>query len=262
MDLQLTGKRVLVTGASRGIGLEIVRAFTAEGAEVVASARRSTPELDATGATFVPADLSTPDGPRRLAGAVLSADPRLDVLVNNAGGGSISDEDFDDPFGGGDEAWASTFALNFDSVVRLTRATLPALAAARGAVVSIGSEAARRETGEPMHYSAAKAALHRFSRGLAERVAPSGVRVNVVSPAGVHTPLLTSQDGYGGQLAARFGVDLETFVAAMPKQAGMLTDGLIHPSEIARTVLLLASPAMSSAIGQIWGVHGGADKAA
>ncbi|GAB7039515.1 MULTISPECIES: SDR family NAD(P)-dependent oxidoreductase [Catenuloplanes] len=76
MDLQLAGKRVLVTGASKGLGLGLVRAFTDEGAKVVAVARRSTPELDATGATFVAADLTRPDGPRRAVETALEADPR------------------------------------------------------------------------------------------------------------------------------------------------------------------------------------------
>lgn len=87
MDLHLTGHRVLVTGASKGIGLEIVRAYLAEGAHVVAAARRSTPELDATDAEFVAADLAITHGPRDLVAAVLDRDPRLDILVNNAGGG-------------------------------------------------------------------------------------------------------------------------------------------------------------------------------
>jgi len=262
MDLQLTGKRVLVTGASRGIGLAIVRAFQEEGAEVVATARRSTPELDATGATFVAADLAAPDGPRTLVDAVVAADPRLDVLVNNAGGGSMPDEAFDDLFNGGDDVWAQAFALNFDAVVRMTRAAMPALLEARGAVVSISSDSARRVASEPLHYAAAKAALNRFSRGLAERVGPSGVRVNVVTPSGTRTPLIVSEDGFGAQWASHMGIDVDTFATAMPKQGGMLTGTLIEPAEIARAVLLLASPTMPSAIGQNWSVDAGATKIA
>lgn len=260
MDLQLAGKRVLVTGASRGIGLAIVRAFRTEGASVTATARRGTPELEATGATFVPADLTTAQGPRRMVDAVLAADPRLDVLVNNAGGGVPSEEAFGDPLDGGDDDWAAAFALNLDAAVRTTRAALPALARTRGAVVNISSDSSRRPGAAPLPYSAAKAALNAFTRGLAERMAASGVRINVVSPSATRTDLLAGEGGYGAQLAAGLGVDHDTLVASMPKQTGMLTDTLIDPAEIARAVLLLASPTMPSAIGENWAVDAGATK--
>jgi hypothetical protein len=90
-----------VTGASKGIGLAIVRTFRAEGASVTATDRRSTPELEATGATFVPADLATADGPRHMIDVVLAANPRLDVLVNNAGDDLMVEEAFGDPLDGG-----------------------------------------------------------------------------------------------------------------------------------------------------------------
>src|SRR3954454_4645238 len=88
MDLGLTGKRALVTGASKGIGLAIVRSLVREGATVVAAARRSTPELDelveAGSTQFIAADLSTPEGPGELVAAALAGGP-LDILVNNVG---------------------------------------------------------------------------------------------------------------------------------------------------------------------------------
>lgn len=260
MDLQLAGKHVLVTGASKGIGLAIVRAFRAEGASVIASARRSTPELEATGATFVPADLATTDGPRHLVDAALAAVPRLDVLVNNAGGGEPPEAAFTDPFDGGADVWAAAFALNLGAAVETTRAALPALVEARGAVVNISSDSARRPWTTPLPYSAAKAALNAFSRALAERTAESGVRVNVVTPSSTRTPMMVGEDGFGAKLAANLGIDHDTFVAAMPEQNGMLTKTLIDPDEIARAVLLLASPTMPSAIGANWAVDAGATK--
>jgi NAD(P)-dependent dehydrogenase (short-subunit alcohol dehydrogenase family) len=260
MDLQLTGKRVLVTGASKGIGLAIVRAFRAERASVTATARRSTPELEATGATFIPSDLATTDGPRRMVDAALAAEPRLDVLVNNAGGGVMPEEAFGDPLNGGDDVWSAGFALNLDAAVRTIRAALPALVEARGAVVNISSDASRRPGAAPLPYSAAKAALNAFTRGLAERMAASGVRVNAVTPSATRTSMIASPDGFGAQLAASLGVDHDTLVASMPKQTGMLTDTLIDPAEIARAVVLLASPTMPSAIGENWAVDAGATK--
>ena len=127
MELNLAGKHVLVTGASKGIGLATVKAFLAEGATVTAVSRRSTPELDATGATFLSTDLSTFDGPAQMVETVLATEPRLDVLVNNAGGGDLQDGMLTDPFGGGNDIWEQTFALNLYAAVRATRAALPAL---------------------------------------------------------------------------------------------------------------------------------------
>jgi len=260
MDLHLSGKRVLVTGASRGIGLAIVRAFEAEGAEVVAVSRRSTPELEATGAVFVAADLSAPDGPRRMVETVLAAGPRLDVLVNNAGGGTMREGSFADPLEGSDDDWAEVFALNLHGAVRTTRAALPALIAARGAVVNISSDSARRPGAAPLPYATAKAALNAFSRGLAEKVATQGVRINVVTPSGTRTSLLEGADGFGAQLAGALGIDHGALLKALPEQGGMLTGELIDPDEIARAVLLLASPTMPSVIGANWAVDAGAIK--
>ena len=263
MDLRLSGKRVLVTGASRGIGLATVQAFVAEGAMVTGVARQSSDELEATGATFVAADLATPDGPRRMVESVLAADRRLDVLVNNAGGGVMSSlEAFADLFDGGEDDWTAAFALNLYSAVRTTRAALPALISARGAVINISSDSARRPAAAPLHYSSAKAALNSFSRGLAEKVAGAGVRVNTVTPSGTRTAMMVGKDGFGAQVASVMGVDQQTFLQEMPRQGGMLTGELIEPSEIARAVLLLASPTMPSAIGSNWTVDAGSIKTA
>lgn len=260
MDLDLDGKRVLVTGASKGIGLAIVKAFRAEGAEVVAVSRKTTSELEATGATFVSADLAEPDAPQRMVESVLELDPHLDVLVNNVGGGDPSAETLADPFGGAADVWASVFALNLGAAVETTRAVLPALTRSRGAVVSISSQNARDPRRVPVSYSAAKAALNAFSRGLAELVAESGVRVNVVTPAGTRTHAWTSEDGIGAELAARMGLDQDALLAMLPQHAEMVTGALIDPAEIARAVLLLASPTMPSAVGSNWAVDGGALK--
>ncbi|WP_432564818.1 SDR family NAD(P)-dependent oxidoreductase [Kineococcus sp. SYSU DK003] len=261
MDLRLTDRRVLVTGASRGIGLAIVQAFQAEGADVVATSRNSTPELDDTGVQFFAADLATPDGPRELLEAVLSADSRLDVLVNNAGGGSGTPDALTDPFGGTDAQWAQMLDLNLLAAVRTTRAALPALLTAGGAVVNVSSDSARRPGGA-LSYSTAKAALSAFSRGLAEAVGPRGVRVNVVSPSATLTPLIAGEDGIARLIATASGVDHDAVLANFPQQTGMLTGRFIDPAEIARAVVLLASPTMPSAVGQNWGVDAGAVKVA
>lgn len=87
MDLQLNGKAALITGASRGIGLAVVRALVAEGVRVVAAARTPTPELKSTGATCVAVDLSDPASAERLVTEAVTELGAIDVLVNNVGGG-------------------------------------------------------------------------------------------------------------------------------------------------------------------------------
>lgn len=262
MDLQLAGKRVLVTGASKGIGLATVQAFVSEGATVVGASRSRSAGFDATGATFLQADLSTADGPRRLVEAVLDADPRLDVLVNNAGGGDMPAEAFNDLLNGDEDLWDLSLALNLRSVVRVTRAALPAVLRARGAIVNVSSIGGRTMTGDPLHYKVAKAGINMFSRGLAEKVGPSGVRVNVVSPAVTRSNLTAGKSGYLATVAAAMGIDHADMLAALPERTGMITGRITEPDEIARAILVLSSPAMPSLVGTNLSIDGGAIKVA
>ncbi|MEJ2860730.1 SDR family NAD(P)-dependent oxidoreductase [Actinomycetospora flava] len=261
MDLQLTGKRVLVTGASRGIGLAIVRAFRDEGASVVAAARRSTPELDATGAEFVAADLATPHGPQELVDAALAADPRLDVLVNNVGGGDrVGNLVFGETT---DEEWHEALELNLMAPVRITRAALPALRASRGAVVSVSSDSAltprQGAVGTPIAYPTAKAALNATMKALSVEEGAQGVRVNTISPGATRTSLWDGE--VGAAFAAAAGVSREDLLAALPAQAGLITGRWITPEEIAASVVFLASPLSASTIGANVLVDAGAKRA-
>lgn len=261
MDLQLAGKRVLVTGASKGIGLATVQAFVAEGAVVVGASRSRTPEFDATGAVFVAADLGERDGPRRMIETALEADPRLDVLVNNVGGGEMPAEAFGDPLDGDEDVWDLSLALNLRATVRTIRAALPALVEARGAIVNVSSTTARTVTSSPLHYSAGKAALNSFSRNLAERLAALGVRVNTVTPGTTRTYLTTGEDGFLARVSAFTGVDRAALLAGQVEQTGMLTGAATEPDEIARAILLQCSPAMPSLVGTNLMVDGGSYKA-
>jgi NAD(P)-dependent dehydrogenase (short-subunit alcohol dehydrogenase family) len=118
MDLGLTGKRALVTGASKGIGLAVARSLVREGAMVVAAARRSTPELDELvaggGAQFIAADLSRPEGPGELVVAALAGGP-LDILVNNVGAVNPRLAGF---LSITDEEWLASLNLSFMAGVR------------------------------------------------------------------------------------------------------------------------------------------------
>ncbi|HLJ99694.1 MAG TPA: SDR family NAD(P)-dependent oxidoreductase, partial [Streptosporangiaceae bacterium] len=124
MDLQLSGKTAIVTGASRGIGLAVTRALIGEGARVVAAAREGADQLREVGAVPVIADLTAPDGPASVIEAAARTFGKLDILVNNVGavrprtGGfaSVTAQD-----------WTATLAVNFLAAVHVTRLALPLL---------------------------------------------------------------------------------------------------------------------------------------
>lgn len=185
LSKEFTGRRALVTGGTRGIGAAIAQRLLDAGAEVVVAAR-SRSDITPAAATFISGDVSTSEGAKAIAAEALAALGGLDILVNNAGGTRAF------PEGSAtipDEEWQNDLALNLLSAVRLTNAVLPALRASKAAaIVNISSTAATMPFGPTAHYGAAKAALDAYSRTLAVELAPSGVRVNVVSPGPVSTP--------------------------------------------------------------------------
>jgi NAD(P)-dependent dehydrogenase (short-subunit alcohol dehydrogenase family) len=137
MDLHLTDKIAVVTGASKGIGLSITKAFVAEGALVVAGAR-STGALEGLDrVTPVALDLGAPEGPARLVERALAAHGRVDVLVNNVGGVRLRLEGF---LGTSDAEFEWAMQMNFFAALRATRAALPPmLKQGKGAIVNIAT---------------------------------------------------------------------------------------------------------------------------
>src|SRR3954447_25709486 len=237
MELGLTGKLAVVTGASKGIGLAITRALVAEGATVVAGSRGSSPELqELTGVRSVQVDLSTTDGPQQLVDSARELGA-IDVLVNNLGGGKPRLEGF---LAVTEEDWLASLNLTFLAAVRTTRAALPdMLAAGRGAIVNVCSVNSFLPDPVVIDYSAAKAALANFSKALSKEVGPAGIRVNTVSPGPVATDLWLGTDGVAATLGGAPGGEPAAVAAAAA--AGSVTGRFTQPSEVADLVLVLAS---------------------
>jgi NAD(P)-dependent dehydrogenase (short-subunit alcohol dehydrogenase family) len=250
MDLQLAGKTAVVTGASKGIGLAVVRALTAEGVQVTAGARHFG-ELPA-GARAVEADLSTADGPSGLIEDAVAAYGRLDILVNNVGaahprpGGflSITDED-----------WISTLTLDLLAAVRATRAALPHLLESRGTIVTVASVNAVLPDPLVMDYSAAKAALASFCKSLSKEVGPRGVRVNTISPGPVATDLWLGTDGVAATVGGATGLAPEEIQKRAAGDA--VTGRFTTPDEVAALVVMAASDRIGNVTGADFIIDGG-----
>jgi len=192
MFLDMTSKRVLVTGASRGIGRAVVTAFADQGAEVHFTHRASRPESGTPeGASVHGHILDMQDTPALRDWFAEFADQygTLDVLVNNVGG-PIKRSLFED---GTLDLWRQSIELNLLSVVSTTQGVLPALRAAAGvtgdaSIISISSISAfHGGGGDSTHYAATKAAVQTLTKGLSRELAPSHIRVNALVPSAVDT---------------------------------------------------------------------------
>jgi NAD(P)-dependent dehydrogenase (short-subunit alcohol dehydrogenase family) len=259
MDLQLTDKVVVVTGASKGIGLAITAHFLEEGARVVASSRGSSPELDALAGdrlVHVTADLAEPGAPAEVIARADEAFGGLDVLVNNVGTGRAKPSFLDTT----DEDWQATFELNLFGVVRATKAALPLLVERGGNVINVSSINAQMPFPMLSDYSASKAALTNLSKALSEEFAPQGVRVNAVSPGPVRTPLWTGEGMTLDFFAGMLGTDREAAYDSLPEMMSLTTGRFAEPEEVAALVVLLASPVSASTTGAEFVLDSGAVK--
>jgi NAD(P)-dependent dehydrogenase (short-subunit alcohol dehydrogenase family) len=257
VDLELSGKVAVVTGASKGIGLAIVRALAAEGAQVVAAARNVATLEKLERVTPVALDLASPAGPGQLIDRAMQAHGRVDVLVNNMGAVklrlqgflAITDEDFE---------WAMN--MNFYTAVRAIRSALkPMLAQGGGSIVSVDSvNAFFQPDGATIDYGAAKAALANLTKALSQEFGKRQIRVNAVSPGPVSTDLWLGENGVASTVAKASGVDFATardnVVASI---GGFATGRFTTPEEVASLVTMLASSRLGNVTGANFLIDGG-----
>ncbi|HEX5118687.1 MAG TPA: SDR family oxidoreductase [Pseudonocardiaceae bacterium] len=262
MQLGISGKTAVVTGASRGIGLAITQALADEGVRVVGASRTITPELEKVAAATVSADLSTPQGATAVAEQAAEAVGGIDFLVNNVGAGDADNLSLGGFLDVPDEQWRTIFDLNLFSAVWMTRATLPSIVERKGAIVNISTVNARMPTGSPVGYGEAKAALTVLSKRLSEELAPQGVRVNTVSPGMVASPLWTDPKGFGGKVADAFGVSHDDLLANLPSQVGAASGRITEPTEVADLVTFLLSDRAANIHGADHVIDGGTIKSA
>ncbi|MEE2677270.1 MAG: SDR family oxidoreductase [Myxococcota bacterium] len=244
----VSGKVVLVTGGSRGIGEMIARGFVEQGAKVYISSRKAevceevAEALSAEGTCIsLPADLSTEAECRRLASEFAEREPALHVLVNNAGAnwGAPLDEY-------PDAAWDKVLALNVKSIFHLTRALVPQLESASteedpARVLNIGSiDGLQVPLLETYAYSSSKAAVHQLTRVLAKRLAPS-ITVNAIAPGPFESKMMAATlDRFGDSIAA----------GCPMKRIG-------RPDDMAGAAIYLASRAGAYVTGAVIPVDGG-----
>jgi NAD(P)-dependent dehydrogenase (short-subunit alcohol dehydrogenase family) len=257
MDLQLTDKVAVVTGASKGIGLAVTRALVDEGARVVAGARSTSSLEGIRGVTPVALDLSAPDAPARLIQAAMDAHHQVDVLVNNVGAVRMRLEGF---LGTSDEEFEWAMQMNFFTALRAIRAVLPHMVErGSGAVVNVASvNAFYQPDAGVIDYGAAKAALVNVTKALAQEFGPRGIHLNSVSPGPVSTDLWLGEHGVAATVAKASGVDADTarerIVAGM---GGFATGRFTTPEEVATLVVLLASDRTANVTGANYVIDGG-----
>lgn len=257
MDLELKDKVAVVTGASKGIGLAVVKTLVAEGAHVVAGARTIDSLQNLERVTGVAVDLAAPDGPGRLVARAVEQHGRIDVLVNNVGGVRLRLGGFletsDDEFG-----WA--MQLNFFAALRATRASISAmLKTGGGAIVNIASvNAFFQPDSGTIDYGAAKAALVNLTKSLSQEFGPRGIRINDVSPGPVSTDLWLGKDGVAEVVAKATGTDAETARRnVLASIGGLATGRLTTPEEVATLVVMLASKRTANVTGSNYVIDGG-----
>lgn len=251
MKLDFTGKVALVTGSTKGIGFATARALAESGADVIVNGRGKE-STDAAakkiGARGIAADVASAEG----CDALVKAAGHVDILVNNAG--IFGPSDF---FETSDDEWDRFWHVNVMGPVRLSRALAPAMVEKGwGRIIMLGSESAFNIPADMIHYGVTKTADVSFARGLAKRLAGTGVTVNSVLPG----PTLS--DGVSDMLAdevKKTGKSLEDVAAdfVMAHRPSSVIQRAASVEEVANMIVYACSEQASATSGASLRVDGG-----
>lgn len=250
---EFSGRRVLVTGGTKGAGEAIVRRLAAGGALVAAVARKAPDAQDLPG-VFIAGDLSSSEGAAQTAATVLNSFGAPDTIIHNLGGSGSP--------GGGfaaltDEHWLEELSLNLLAAVRIDRAMVPAMIQRNNGVI-IHVSSIQRQLPLPESttaYAAAKAALTTYSKALSKELGPKGIRVTALSPGWIYT---SAAQAMVKRLAEHQGTNEAAARQSVLSSLGGIPIGRpAWPWEIAELVAFLASSRASSIHGADFVIDGG-----
>ncbi|MBN3758558.1 SDR family oxidoreductase [Paraburkholderia sp. Tr-20389] len=252
MNLELTGKRVLVTAGTKGVGRAVVELLGGLGARILTTARTKPDFI--TDAMFVEADLTTPEGCATVAQAIESRLGGVDAIIHVLGGSSA-------PAGGfaalDETEWQKELNLNLFPAVRLDRALVPKMIEqGAGVIIHVTSIQNRLPLPESTTaYAAAKAALSTYSKSLSKEITPKGVRVVRVSPGWVETEAAVA---LAERLASQAGTDYEGGKQIIMDALGGIPLGRpCKPAEVANLIAFLISPRAAAISGTEYVIDGG-----